>query len=59
MKEMTAEQIKEFELLVKPVIKYLNENSELFSPHTEILITGLSAKITDDRLFIPIDDFIK
>ena len=53
---MTKEQMKEFEALARPVIKYLNDNHH---PHTTVIITPDSAEIMEGLAAFPIKDYIK
>ena len=43
------EKLKEFEEVVKPVIKFLNDN---FNPHTSIIIDHDSAELVEGQMGI-------
>ena len=43
------EKLKEFEEVVKPVIKFLNDN---FNPHTSIIIDHDSAELVEGQMAI-------
>lgn len=50
------EKLKEFEEVVKPVIKFLNDN---FNPHTSIIIDHGSAELVEGQMAIVTKEFIK
>jgi hypothetical protein len=53
---MTERQIKEFEEVSRPLIKFLNDN---FHPHVTALLTPASAEIVQGIYHVPIEDYIK
>jgi len=53
---LSKEQLDEFELLAKPLIKFINDNS---NPHTQIIIDCNSAQILSGLAGINTDEFIK
>jgi uncharacterized protein (DUF39 family) len=54
-KELKHYKLKEFEEIVTPVIKYMNE----FHPHHTLVITNSSAELSEGKLGIHNDSFIK
>jgi hypothetical protein len=46
----------EFETLVRPLIKWLNDNH---NPHSKILITPTSAELLSGEITIPCEDYVK
>jgi len=53
---LKKEQIKEFEQLSKPLVKWLNENG---NPHSMIVIECDGARVYSGECGIPIPEFIK
>lgn len=53
---MTNEKLAEFESVVRPVIKWLNEN---FHPHCKILITPIDAEILEGAVMVTTLDFTR
>lgn len=53
---LTEEQKKEFEELTKPIMKWLCEN---FHPHVVVIIEPTFAKIAEESMGFPCDEFIK
>lgn len=53
---LTKEQTTEFETLAKPLIKWLNGNT---NPHASILIDSDSAQINYGEYVIHTEEFIK
>lgn len=53
---MTKEQIKEFEIICKPVIKFINDN---FHPHITVIISCDSAELLEGSCAIRTDEYIK
>jgi hypothetical protein len=50
------EKLKEFEEVVKPVIKFLNEN---YHPNTAIVVTVDSAQVMEGQMAIVTKEFLK
>jgi hypothetical protein len=56
MELLLDQQKKELlEKLARPLIKFLNENCR---PHVEVTITPESFKLSETRIFIPVEDYI-
>jgi hypothetical protein len=53
---INVEELKEFETLSKPLIKWLNDNG---NPHTKIEITCTSAEVYGGLVIINTEEFIK
>ena len=53
---LSSKQIKEFEVLAKPLIKWLNDNG---NPHTKIEITCTSAEVYGGLVIINTEEFVK
>ena len=56
---MTLDQVKnekEFKVLARPLVKFLNDN---YNPHTEIIIDRNSARVVSGECSISITDYIK
>ena len=53
---LTEEKRQEFNQLVRPLVKWLNDTCH---PHVEITITPSSASLKEGVCYTPINDFIK
>lgn len=53
---MTDEQRKQFEALAKPLIQWLNENTD---PHHSILVTPTSAELVGGVMVVQTDEFLR
>lgn len=53
---MTPEQMKEFESLTRPLIKWLNDN---FHPHHSIHIEPDGAELSEGVNYFPTQDYFK
>ncbi len=53
---MEKEKIDEFEVLARPLIKFINDNHH---PHTSIIITPTSAEVVSGEYAIHTQDYIK
>ena len=53
---MSEQEIKKFEELAKPLIKFLNDT---FHPHVNIIITPTSAEIFTGEAAVHTNEFIK
>jgi hypothetical protein len=54
---MANEKIKEFEELVRPILKYLCDN---YDPHVLVIITPTSAELLKGKMSIgEVSDYIK
>jgi hypothetical protein len=51
----TSEQREQFAALVKPLIQWLNENTD---PHHSILVTPTSAELVGGVMTINTDEFV-
>lgn len=56
MKPLTDEQRKEFEAVVKPVMKFLNEH---FHPHVMVTIDPSRAELLEGQCATVTDEFVK
>ena len=45
--------LEAFEKICRPVVKYMQEHTEQFSPHSTIIITVDGAKLVSDEMFVP------
>lgn len=52
----TANNMPEFEALVHPLVKWLNDN---YDPYSAILITPDRAQLFEGLIALPINDYIK
>ena len=55
LKVFTEEEIQELKNLAKPLVKYLCEKQD---PHTIVRIDYSSVTLLNERIGIPIEDFI-
>lgn len=53
---MSEEQMKEFETVARPIIKWLNDNCH---PHTTIIITPTCAEIMEGVGCLPTNDYLR
>lgn len=53
---MTKEQLKEFEAIARPLIKYLNDNHH---PHVTAIIHPTGAELLKGLCSFPITDYVK
>lgn len=53
---LTKEQLLEFEVASKPLIKFLCDN---FHPHVTVIVTPSDAEICEGSALIKCDEFIK
>ncbi|EUC95747.1 hypothetical protein [Providencia alcalifaciens] len=55
MDNRKLKNIEEFELIIKPVMKWLAENH---NPHTKVIIESNSAELLQSEVAITSDEFI-
>ena len=53
---LTEEQREAFDKAVKPVIKWLNENSH---PHTKVVIDAVSAELLESAVYMETFEYLK